>query len=203
MLIRLLSAEVDPDPSLRARTVVAILAGGNVTVPTGKTVGATFQHLPLCTSSSQNGCVIAYSSFPSQPPRDSDFGRPGTGVSLQSDQTATKGVQVACVNPAALSGGIANLDPYFLTSTSTPPSPAVTTPWVSYPDLYSAACKRGDGASWLQVNTLTVADRPIVTESLGPAWGYHLDDINLALGNLISDVRSEEEAYSRDHRSRP
>ncbi len=199
MMIRLLSSQVDPNPSLRARTVVAILAGGNVTVPTGKTVGATFRHLPLCTTGNQTGCVIAYSSFPSQPPSDSDFGRPGTGVSLQSDQTATKGVQVACVNPAAISGGVADLDPYFLTSTSTPPPPAVKTPWVSYPDLYAAVCKHGDGASWLQVNTLTVADRPVVTEPLGPAWGYHLEDINLALGNLVSDIRSEELAYVRDH----
>ena len=196
MLIRLLAGQVDPDPSLRARTVVAILAGGNVTVPDGKTVGATFRHLPLCTQTDQTGCVIAYSSFPSQPPADSNFGRPGTGVSLQSGQTATKGVQVACVNPAAIAGGTADLDPYFLSASSTPPPPPVTTPWVSYPDLYSAQCRHANGASWLQVNTLTVADRPTVTESLGPAWGYHLDDITLALGNLVNDVQTEEAAYA-------
>ena len=62
-------------------------------------VGATFRHLPLCTSSGEDGCVIAYSTFPTEPPPDSLFGRPGTGVSLQSGQTATTGVQVACVNP--------------------------------------------------------------------------------------------------------
>lgn len=199
MLIRLLSTQVDPDPSLRARTVVAILAGGNVTVPNGKTVGATFHHLPLCTAANQTGCVIAYSSFPSEPPADSDFGRPGTGVSLQSDQKTKKGVQVACVNPAAISGGSADLNPYFLTATSTPQPPAVKTPWVTYPDLYSAACKDADGASWLQINTLTAAHRPVVTETLGPAWGYHLDDINLALGDLINDVKGEELAYTRNH----
>ena len=199
MLIRLLASQVDPDPSLRARTVVAILAGGNVTVPNGKTVGATFRHLPLCTRTNQIGCVIAYSSFPSEPPADSDFGRPGTGVSLQSDQTATNGLQVACVNPAAIAGGTADLDPYFPTPTSKPPPPSVTTPWVSYPDLYSAVCRHSAGATWLQVNTLTVAGRPVVTESLGPAWGYHLDDINLALGNLVNDVKTEEAAYASHH----
>jgi hypothetical protein len=199
MLIRLLSTQVDPDPTLRARTVVAILAGGNVTVPSGKTVGATFQHLPLCTAASQTGCVIAYSSFPSQPPADSDFGRPGMGVSLQSGQTTKTGVQVACVNPAAISGGSADLSPYFLAATSTPPPPAVKTSWVTYPGLYSAACKDAGGASWLQVNTLTTAHRPVVSETLGPAWGYHLDDINLALGNLLTDVRGEELAYTHSH----
>jgi hypothetical protein len=199
MLIRLLASQVDPDPPLRARTVVAILAGGNVTVPNGKTVGATFRHLPLCTTTNQTGCVIAYSSFPSLPPANSDFGRPGTGVSLQSGQTASKGLQVACVNPAAVAGGTADLDAYFLTNTSTPPPPSVTTPWVRYPDLYSAVCRHSDDATWLQVNTLTIAGRPVVGESLGPAWGYHVDDINLALGNLVNDVKTEEAAYASHH----
>jgi hypothetical protein len=197
MLIRLLAGQVDNDPRLRARTVVAILAGGNVTVPDGQTVGATFQHLPLCTRATETGCVIAYSSFPSQPPADSAFGRPGEGVSLQSGQTATKGLQVACVNPAAIAGGAADLDPYFLTTTSTPPPPPLTTPWVSYPDLYTAQCRHADGATWLQVSTLTTAGRPTVTEPLGPAWGYHLDDINLALGNLVKDVNTAEAAYAQ------
>ena len=193
MLIRLLASQIDPDPALRARTVVAILAGGNVTVPIGRTVGATFRHLPLCTAKAQTGCVIAYSSFPVQPPLDSLFGRPGQGVSLQSGQTATRGLQVACVNPAAIGGGPADLVPYF------PTSPPFTTPWVTYPDLYSAACSSAGGATWLQVNDLTVAGRPAVGEQLGPAWGYHLVDINLALGNLVDDVAAEEAAYTGPH----
>jgi len=193
MLIRLLASQVDPNPALRARTVVAILAGGNVTVPTGQTVGATFRHLPLCTATAETGCVIAYSSFPAQPPADSVFGRPGQGVSLQSGQTATAGVQVACVNPAAIGGGTADLIPYF------PATPPLTTPWVTYPELYSAACTSAGGATWLQVNDLTVAGRPVVSEVLGPAWGYHLDDINLALGNLVADVAAAEAAYTGQH----
>ena len=199
MLIRLLASQVDPVASLRKRVVVAIIAGGNVSVPTGKSVGSTFHHLPLCTAAAQAGCVIAYSSFPSEPPAGSDFGRPGQGVSLQSGQTMKQDAQVACVNPASISGGTADLDPYFLTATSTPPAPAVTTPWVAYPDLYSASCRSAGGATWLQVNTLTAAGRPVVSESLGPDWGYHLDDINLALGNLVTDVRVEEAAYTAHH----
>ena len=202
MLIRLLARQIDPDPALRARVVVAILAGGNVTVPVGKTVGATFAHLPLCTSPHQDGCVIAYSSFPSEPPGDADFGRPGQGVSLQSGQTATTGLQVACVNPAAIGGGQGELRASFPTATASPPPPKVTTPWVSYPGLYSARCESAGGATWLdvQADPATRAGRPVVTEALGPAWGYHLDDINLALGNLVADVASEEAAYSSAHR---
>ena len=105
MLIRLLSGQIDTNPKLRSRMVSAIIAGGNVQVPTGRTVGATFQQIPLCPPAGQAGCVIAYSTFPGQPPADSIFGRPGQGVSLQSGQTPRAGFQVACVNPAALAGG--------------------------------------------------------------------------------------------------
>ena len=201
MLIRLLADRIDDDPSLRSRMVSAIIAGGNVAVPMGRAVGSTFRHLPLCTSAGQDGCVIAYSSFPGQPPASSLFGRPGTGVSLQSGQTATAGVQVACVDPAALDGGAGLLDPLFRSATQPVPAPPVTTPWVTYPGLYSAECRSADGATWLQVDTLwsAVASRPTVTESLGPDWGYHLDDINLAAGNLVQDVRAQEATYARSH----
>lgn len=199
MLIRLLASQVDPNPALRARTVLAILAGGNVAVPIGKTVGVSFRHVPLCTVGAEAGCVIAYSNFPSQPPADADFARPGQGVSLQSGQTATSGVQVACVNPAAPAGGTAGLDPWFLTATSAPPPPRVTSPWVIYPDLYTAACHSSGGATWLQVDTVDPAGRPVVSERLGPAWGYHVDDINLALGNLVEDVAAAEHTYTARH----
>ena len=202
VLIRLLSSQVDGDPALRARLVSAVIAGGNVAVPTGADVGATFRHLPLCTSSGEDGCVIAYSTFPTEPPPDSLFGRPGTGVSLQSGQTTTTGVQVACVNPAGLAGGTGTLSPLFLTVTQSVPAPPVTTPWVTYPALYSASCASTGGATWLQVTTLGPGNgaRPTVTEALGPRWGYHLDDINLAAGNLVDDVRAQEATFEEAHR---
>jgi hypothetical protein len=199
MLIRLLRSQVDPHAALRARTVVAILPGGNVTVPVGKRVGATFRHLPVCTSPGQAGCVIAYSTFPGLPPKDSLFGRPGQGVSLQSGQTTSKGLRVACVNPASIGGGTAGLDPYFVTPTAQPPPPPVTTPWVTYPRLYSATCKDANGAAWLQVKTLVRGGRPVVTQSQGATWGYHTDDINLALGDLVNDVRAAESRYASGH----
>ena len=118
-LIRLLRSQVDGNPALRDRMVSAIILGGNVQVPVGKTVGGTFAHIPACTQTSQTGCVIAYSSFSSPPPADSLFGRPGQGVSLQSDQKTERGQQVVCTNPAALGGtGAAPLTPYFVASAS-------------------------------------------------------------------------------------
>jgi hypothetical protein len=197
MLIRLLHNVIDPDRALRARMVSAIILGGNVQVPVGKDVGGSFAHIPTCASTRQTGCVIAYSSFGSTPPKASNFGRPGQGVSLQSGQTATAGMQVACVNPVDFSRRAAPLSPYFLSVTAPVPGVKVTTPWVSFPGLYNAQCESADGATWLQVNATSVSGdrRPTVTAVLGPTWGFHLDDVNLALGNLVADVARQEAAY--------
>ncbi len=201
MLILLIEHEIDASASLRHRLISAIILGGNVAVPTGKLVGSTFQHVALCSSSTQTGCVIAYSSFPSQPPGDSLFGVPGQGVSELSGQTATKGVQVACVNPAAIGGATGSLAPWFLTVTQPAVSPAVTTPWITYPDLYTARCESAGDATWLQVTDVAGAGdhRPVVSETLGAAWGYHLYDVNLATQNLVADVHDEETAYTATH----
>ena len=191
MLIRLVAEQIDPNPAVRSRLVTAILAGGNLQVPAGRTVGATFKNIPLCTSGSAAGCAIAYSTFGSPPPAGALFGRPGTGVSLLSLQLARAGQQVACVNPAALGGGTAPLVPYF------PASGPV--PWTTYPNLYTASCQSAGGATWLQVSPTGIPGdtRPTVRAALGPVWGYHVDDVNLPLGNLVDDVAALEAAYRR------
>jgi hypothetical protein len=192
MLILLLKHLVDDNTALRDRTVLALIMGGNVEVKSGSQVGGSFSHIPLCDRAGEAGCVIAYSTFPAAPPAGSLFGRPGQGVSLQSGQTARNGLQVACVNPAAVGGGTAPLDPYF------PPTRGVSTPWVEYPDRYTARCEHADGATWLEVNaTVGTSDhRPVVSEVNGPDWGYHPFDVNLALGNLVTDVAAAEAAWS-------
>ncbi|MGH3153928.1 MAG: DUF3089 domain-containing protein, partial [Streptosporangiaceae bacterium] len=150
MLNLLLGRLVDDVPALRSRLVAAIILGGNVEVPAGQLVGGTFKHIPACSRLGETGCVIAYSSFPSTSAPDSLFGRPGQGVSLQSGQTAKQGLQVVCVNPAALSGGSATLTAVFPSLLR-----AASTPWVSYPGLYTARCQQNDGASWLNVTKAT------------------------------------------------
>jgi Protein of unknown function (DUF3089) len=216
ILIHLISTELDHEPSVLRRLLVAVLVGGNLQVPVGKTVGATFTEVPLCTAGTQTGCAIAFSSYPSPPPLDSVFGRPGQGTSLQSGQRAKAGQQVACVNPAALAGGTGNLDPYLLTASQTVQVPVdstrltepVSTPWVTYPGLYSASCDQGGGATWLQVTSLagTSRTRPVVNDDkagdlggTGPAWGFHGYEYWLTLGNLLQDVTGEEAAWQSRH----
>ena len=196
MLIRLIRSQIDTNPVLRRQLVSAIVLGGNVQVPVGKVVGGSFQHVPGCTAADQTGCVIAYSSFPGRPPTFTLFGRPGTGVSLLSGQTATTG-RVLCVNPAALGGGPGPLEPYFTKAVLGPPGPPVATHWVTYPGLYTAACKSSGGDTWLQVNDIGAAadKRPRVTEQDGASWGFHVADVNLALGNLVEAVQGQEAAF--------
>jgi Protein of unknown function (DUF3089) len=196
MLNMLLARLVDDNPVLRSRLVLAIILGGNVEVPPDKLVGGTFQHIPACSQAGQAGCVIAYSSFPSAPPVGALFGRPGQGVSLQSGQTATTGLQVVCVNPAALPGGQAALGSVF------PSLGAVSTPWVAYPGRYTARCQQRDGASWLNVTKATGPGdhRPVVTEEGGPIWGYHLYDLPLAQDNLIADVTAAQRTWTTEQR---
>jgi hypothetical protein len=197
MLIRLLRSQIDPNARLRNRMVSAIILGGNVQVPIGKTVGGSFRHIPTCASPRATGCVIAYSTFGTRPPPMSNFGRPGSGVSLQSNQAASAGQQVACVNPVTFSAAAGRLLPYFLSATASVPGVKVSTPWVAFPGLYTARCESQGGATWLQVTPTAVPQdpRPLVTAALGPDSGYHLDDVNLALGDLVSDVAREEAAF--------
>jgi hypothetical protein len=192
MLILLLQKLVVHDPALRHRLVMAVILGGNVTVPDGKLVGGSFADIPLCHAAGQVGCVVAYSSFLQPPPPTSLFGRPGQGVSLQSGQTRRRGVHVACVNPADLSGGTGALEPMF------PSLGKVATPWVSYPGLYTARCRSSGGATWLQVSVAAdTGGRPTVSQVDGPQWGLHVYDVNLALGNLVADVAAAESHWHR------
>lgn len=187
MLIRLLAEQVDGDSALRARLVSAILLGGNVLVPKGAALGGSFGRIPLCAAESQYGCVIAYSSFLTTPPADSLFGIAGQGVGAGAPAA---GMQVACVNPAA-PGGADLLDPFFATTTGG------AVHWLEYPALYSAHCESDGSATWLQVDDVAGPGdtRPRLSQTLGARWGLHLDDVNVALGNLVGMVRAQVAAY--------
>ncbi len=71
--------------------VSAILLGGNVVVRDGSTEGGDFTSVPACTSSTESGCIVAYSSWGHTPPKDAS----SQGVEKPTSQ------HVLCVNPAA------------------------------------------------------------------------------------------------------
>ena len=120
---------------------------------------------------------------------------------LSGDGSNAK-LQVLCVNPASVPGGTGTLQPYATTgSVLGSIGSGRKTPWVESTDQYSARCQSAGGATWLQVSVIHHAGdtRPSVSQTLGPAWGLHLYDVNLALGNLVSLVASQAKAYARAH----
>ena len=102
ILAELIRQQVDGTP-VQSKLVSAILLGATLAVPRGKDVGGTFQHMPLCRTAAQTGCVITYVSFrsTSTPPANTRFGRVDATESM-----------AACTNPAALGGGSGNLHAY-------------------------------------------------------------------------------------------
>ena len=196
MLNMLLGRLVDDVPALRSRLVTAIILGGNVEVRRQARGRDLYAH-PGVQPAGGDRVRDRLLQLPVDATRRFAVRPPGARISLQSGQTARQGLQVVCVNPAALSGGSATLGPVFPSLLR-----GVSTPWVSYPGLYTARCEQSDGASWLNVTKATgPADhRPTVTEDLGPAYGYHVWDLGLAQDNLVSDVAAAEITWTHDHR---
>jgi hypothetical protein len=209
MLVNLVQREIDKNPKVRKRIVAAYLMGGNVAVPKGRDVGGDFAHVPACRRRTQTGCVVAFSTFDLAPPADALFGRVSTGFSRVRPRAAAN-TEVLCVNPAALRGGSAPLHAYFpahtdlgvLTSAFAKGSlPTVPTPWISFPGRYRGECKNENGASWLQVDQQGGASdaRPGLVDSLGPTWGLHLVDANIAQGDEVSLVGAQAKAWTAAH----
>jgi hypothetical protein len=202
ILTRLLRQEVDRSPALRRHLVSALLLGGNVTVSRTGT-GGDFTHIPPCRSSRQTGCVVAYSSFTGTPPANSQFGRTTSdaGVSLLSPRHLSPAVRILCVNPAAPGGGTGALQPYLpsLVLSFVPGAAHVSTPWVTFPNEYSARCRTAGDATWLQVTRIAgPADhRPALTRLGESVLGLHVLDVNIALGNLVTLVRDQARKYLR------
>jgi hypothetical protein len=203
ILTRLLRQEVDRNAALRRRLVSALLLGGNVTVPRGGTRGGDFAHIPACRSSSETGCVVAYSSFAGTPSAAAEFGRTSSdaGVGLLAPRRAASNLAIMCVNPAAPGGGSGLLEPYIpsLVLDFLPPgsAPTVGTPWVSFPRAYRARCESSGNATWLEISHVGRLrhGQPLLTRLQDPLLGLHILDLNIALGNLVGLVGDQAAAY--------
>jgi hypothetical protein len=210
MLEQLIKEQIDPNPALRKKLVSAILLGGNVLVPKGKPVGAMFKNVPACENAAQTHCVVAYSSFLEEPPNPSYFGRvasPLLGGTVSEEELEND--EVLCVNPSLLVQS--NHAGPLLRYESTEPfpgllgeyvkAPKASTPWVAYPGQYTGQCERANGATWLQLTDVGGPQdkREQIEEVLGPLWGTHLEDVNVALGNLVGLTAIEAGAYQLEN----
>ena len=193
ILTRLIASEIDGKP-LQTRLLSALLLGTNIETPTGKQVGGTFQHLPLCSQANQVGCVVAYSSYLAAEP-------PSAGARFGA--ASHPGSVYACVNPAQLNGhGQLDAD-----------LPAVGevarlfgTTFIENPGLLSARCTVTGDYSYLAVSVGQGAGSEKVMAALTavqahlPGWGLHALDVNLALGNLVDLVAAQSKAWTADRK---
>ncbi len=196
VLTQLIREEIDGTPT-QARIISALLLGTNVAVPRGQPVGGAFKHMPLCRRADQTGCIVAYVSFRSDvpPPAESRFGR-----------VAGEGMEAACTNPAALAGGAGALHAYLSAPGRewTTPAVAVNTPFVSVPGLLSGRCVVNAQGSYLEVTVNGDPHDPRADDIGGDvlsngkvvaAWGLHLIDVHVAMGNLVDIVGRQGRAY--------
>jgi hypothetical protein len=197
ILARLIVHEIEGKPEQRL-LAGALILGFDVEVPEGKDVGGTFKAIPLCRAAGQSGCVVAYETFPasSLPPDESRFTHP-----------ETPGMEIACTDPAALAGG--KLDPILATHTNLIGKPPLDPGWaafvkpldapfVSVPGIASGHCVEGPNASYLSVSInspsepgawpATLPGDLVMDGRLLKSWGWHLIDVNVAMGNLIDFV---------------
>jgi Protein of unknown function (DUF3089) len=207
VLEAVIAKDVDRERAVRKRLLSAILMGGNVLVKGNTGIGGDFKHIPACRRATQLGCVIAFSTFDQPVPSDSMFGRPRALPGMPAPPT---GDEVLCTNPANLAGGSGLLTPIQPSAPFAPGStialglgvlnykvPTPSTVFWTAPRSYTARCEDSDGAHVLEVTARDGAQTPSPAPT--PAWGLHLLDANLSLGNLISIVASESKAFAARH----
>ncbi len=204
MLIGLLGSEIIGKPA-QAQLVSAIIMGAPMSVPAGKDTGGDIGSLRLCTSSSQLGCVINYSSFreTSPPPDNAFFAR------AHGDAPGMEGV---CVNPSNLAGDWGEAKAYFGSASIVPNQPAfpwlkgktIDTPFVMAPGLITAECVRAGKFHYLAIRLHPKDGSPRANDIPGDIvvrgvtlkdWGLHLIDADLFMGNLVDIVHDEGQAW--------
>jgi predicted alpha/beta hydrolase family esterase len=209
ILARLIVNEIEGKPE-QSRVVSAMLIGmpGGILVPRGRDVGGTFQHMPFCRSSSQTGCIVAYSSFRATAPPEANarFGR-----------SRDSSVVVACTNPATLGDNAAELRAYLDANGKTaiglsPRNPwtvrgaSVETPTIRVAGMLTGRCTSNEFASYLEVTlhrgAESAASRDIQGDVPLPGWGLHLVDMEIAMGNLLDLVSSQTTSYLASRRGK-
>ncbi len=205
MLSRLLADEIEGKNSQRKKLVSALLLGLNVTVEKGSDKGGTFERTPTCQSAKQTRCVIAFSTFNATPPANAEFGRVDTGFVELPSGADPSDYQVACTNPASLGGGSGKLETVYrsepfpgtlgigiglMFANGVPTAP---TPWLTPQAHYRGECVSANGANVLMLSSIAGAE--LLSPSPVPAWGLHLVDVNIGLGNLVEIVRKQGKQY--------
>ena len=177
MLTQLIKQQIDTNPAVRKRLVSAILLGGNVTVPVGKDVGGSFQQVP--------GVPIQTARRAAWwPTRASSIRRRPTACSVGRGSPASR-----CCAPTR--------PPWAEDRRPCPPSSRPRhRAWSGHVAgaghgrrhglghlpraLHGAVQGQPAGPTGCRSRPPPGDTRPVVTQQLGPTWGLHLVDVNIA-----------------------
>jgi hypothetical protein len=190
LVSRLIGEEITGVPALRERLVSAVILGPP---------GSALPDVPPCADQGQVGCLLSYATYDAASPPPGIF---GAGPAL-------------CTNPAGLDGGGAPLHPAFVLGqphsslgglggipfANAAAAPEITTAWVGYPDFVTGECIEDGGFGYLSVTIDADPADPrtddLAGDSLGPEWGLHHLDSNIALDDLVAVVAAQAESYGR------
>jgi hypothetical protein len=197
VLAQLLTDDVDQVPMVRRLLVSAIITGANL--PRDKVGFGPLKTIGPCGSPVQFGCVVDFNAYNTAPPSDALFGK------FPVQEINGHAVEEICTNPADLSGGSGSLLSMYRIRLATQdvagsttqgvfrdPPPAMSTPWIEYDGGYSAKCETSNG---LRILMVTTSGRAPALSAPDAAFGLHVDDPNLAMGNLVQLVHSQISAF--------
>ena len=165
----------------------------------GKTTGGDFDKIPLCSRKGQAGCVVAFSTYGSDPQTNATFG---------NSADLAPGIEVACTDPTRLAGRAGRpfaavqpseafaVGPLYvaIAVTYSGQRPRAATTWASPPDRYTGGCRRTNGVHVFRYQP-TAGSRRL--NEFPPTWGTHMVDINLGLSNLTRIVQLQSRTWLR------
>lgn len=198
---RLIDEMVDTNAKLRKRFIGAIAPGADIYVPKNKNIGGMYANVPACSEVGQYGCLIAYSTYKGDPGPTPAFSNLKTGYfPYPGGRPDPDKYEAVCTNPALLDGGNGVLSPlvnfdYLLTS----PDSETEAPWQSQPDYYAASCERSATSHWLNISRVNEADsRPDLGSLVASGNNYHVPEVNLAEGNLLTIAGIWSDGYTTE-----
>jgi hypothetical protein len=194
-ITRLISQQIDGKP-VQDRLVSAVILGSSVQVPPGKDVGGSFQSIPVCKSASQFGCVISFSTYRADVPPSANalFG------------AGRQGNEAVCTNPAALGGGEAKAPKAYFSNANREwvKGKKIDTPFIATPGLITTECVKKGNHHYLEMRVKADPADPRIDDpgtdvmangKPDPAWGLHLIDANVGMGDLVDVVARQGAAW--------
>ena len=175
--MRLINQEINDNEDLRGRLVSALMIGGGLS-------GTSFSNIPLCTEADQFGCAIGFRAY----------GEPQSLSNIPDD--------LACTNPADLSGAKSLMQGAFFRSSGTnyqsPLGPDFSANWGLFRDFFTAECVTApSGGQVLQIAYSEEAGdmrEQFLDLSRVIGFGLHVFDYQFPLDDMVELVRAQRDA---------